>query len=590
MIKKVKVSLLIYFCLPLFYLYGQVGDDTIFMYKDILKNDDRFTLEEQRDYIQQAISYSERKGYIYEELFFREKEIGYYFSVADYDSLPNLSNELLKDVEENFGKGGTEEKWRRLHINALYDIGITNVFMGNYNPGAEAFSKISTLYPHDSVGLAKVYNGLGIISAQKNAMESALNYFNKGLDLYIAMDDKDGIYKTYSNIGLLYLSQDKYKESLSNFLKAHQIVVETGNTGEQQIYANHYMAMAYSGMENYEMANRFFVEAIKIAEAKHHKRLLRFSQYNYAKNLYKQKNYSQAEIEGQKALKYFRESQMGSMIAETLKLLANIYTEKGEYKTALEYEGEYTKMLEHFLKTEKEENLRKLESSLEDYKLQNKVIELELTKAKLSYRNLLIGVLAVISCLLLVGIIVLYRRFFTQRKLNNNAIQRIDEMNRKSKERVESIEEHLNEKIDVKNKELLSNALLFLRLNSVSATITEKLQILKKDISFKPKDKILIYEIENLISELSLDKDWGEFEMYFQQIDDDFFSKLSDKYPSLSPNEKRMCALFSLDLSNKDIATLMQKSLQSVSMAKIRIKRKLNVETNEEFVELLNSL
>lgn len=590
MIRKAKLSLLVFLWLLLPFLYGQAPDDSISLYKSILENNDKFTLEEQKTYIEKAIAYSQKKNYTYEELFFREKEVGYYFSVADYDSLPQLCNELLKDVEEHFSKGATEQQWRYLHINALYDIGITNVFMGNYNQGAEAFSKISALYPDDPRGLAKVYNGLGIISAQKNASESALNYFTKSLEQYEMLEDKDGMYKIYSNIGLLYLSRNQYKESLSNFLKAHQIVVEEGNTGEQQIYANHYMAMAYSGMENFEMANKFFLEAISIAEAKQYKRLLCFSQYNYAQNLYKQENYVQAEEEGQKALTYFRESQLGTMIAETLHLLSNISQKRGDYKTALGYHEEYANMLEQFLKAEKEENLRKLESSLEDYKLQNKVIELELTKAKLSYRNLWIGLLAVISCLLLAGIIILYRRFFTQRRLNNTALQRIDEMNKKNKERVESIEEHLTQKIDVKNKELLSNALLFLRLNSVSSTITEKLQVLKKDISFKPKDKILIYEIENLISELSLDKDWGEFEIYFRQIDNDFFSKLSDKYPALSPNEKRMCALFSLDLSNKDIATLMQKSLQSVSMAKIRIKRKLNVETNEEFVELLNSL
>ena len=570
--------------------YGQIVDDTLSIYANILENDDRLTLDSQKAYIEKAISYSKRNNYIYEELYFREKEIKYFFSIADYSNLSTLSNELLKDVEANFGQGSTKQKWQDLHVDALYNIGITHVFIEDYNQGAEALHKISTLYVGDSLALAKVNNGLGIISAQKSAWDTALNYFNISLDLYISQNDNDGIYKTYSNIGLIYLSQNNYKESLSNFLKAHQIVVEMGNTGEKQIYANHYMAMAYSGMENYEMANQFFVEAIKIAEEKRYKRLLCFSQFNYAKNLYKQGNYFQSEIEGKKSLQYFEDSRMNSMVAETLELLALVHEEKGEFGAAYKYQKQYIEMLKSFLKVEKEENLKKLETSLEGYKLQNKIIDLELTKAKISYRNLLICILVVISVLLFTGLIILSRRFFLQRRINDTAMQSIDEMKSKNKERVEAIKERLSHEIGAKNKELLTNALLFLRLSSVSSAISEKLEILKKGMPFKPKEKILICEMENLVSELSLDKDWGEFEIYFEQIDSDFFAKLSDKYPSLSPNEKRMCALFSLDMNNKDIATLMQKSLQSVSMAKIRIKRKLNIEANEELVKLLNSL
>ena len=570
--------------------YGQIVDDTLSIYEDILKNDDKLTLDSQKAYIEKAISYSKRNNYIYEELYFREKEIKYFFSIADYSNLPTLSSELLKDVEANFGKENTEQKWQDLHIDALYDIGITHIFIEDYNRGTEALHKISTLYADDPIAQAKVNNGLGIISAQKSAWDTALNYFNISLDLYISQNDNDGIYKTYSNIGSIYLSQNNYKETLSNFLKAHQVIVGMGNTGDKQIYANHYMAMAYSGMENYEMANQFFVEAIKIAEEKQYKRLLCFSQFNYAKNLYKQGNYFQSEIEGKKSLQYFEDSKMNSMVAETLELLALVHEEKGEFRAAYKYQKQYIEMLKSFLKVEKEENLKKLETSLEGYKLQNKIIDLELTKAKISYRNLLICILIVISALLFTGMIILYRRFFSQRRINDTVMRNIDEMNSKNKERVEAIKEHLSHEIDTKNKELLTNALLFLRLSSVSSAISEKLEILKKGMSFKPKEKILICEMENLVSELSLDKDWGEFEIYFEQIDSGFFAKLSDKYPSLSPNEKRMCALFSLDMNNKDIATLMQKTLQSVSMAKIRIKRKLNIEANEELVKLLNSL
>ncbi|MDL2256859.1 tetratricopeptide repeat protein [Bacteroidales bacterium OttesenSCG-928-I14] len=586
---KLRLTLLLIIIQIFSCAYGQIGNDTLFIYNNILEKDNSLTLDDHKVIIEKAISYSKEEGLIYEELYFRGREIDYYFSTANYSHLLTLSLNFLEDVEENMKSYKHDDKWTRLHIDALYNLGIAFVFQGNFIKGTELFHKTTELYPNNVYAKAKSYNGLGIISANKSAWDKAYSYFSECLDLYQQLNEKNGIFKTHSNIGLLYLSQDKYQESLSSFLKAHQVVVEMEDTGEKQINANYFIAMAYSGMENYTMANTFFVEAINIAKEKQYKRLLCFSQFNYAKSLFKQGSYNLAEKESKLSLQYFTESGMIQMEAETMMLLANIYEAKKNYQLALDYQKQYADKLNKFLKTEKEENMQKLESSIEDYKLQNKIIDFELTKANLSYRNLQIGVLAGVAIILLIVLIILLRKFFIQRKTNTSVMEHLEEIKRNNIERVKTIEEHMNNELNVKNKELLSNSLLFLRLNSMTSTIMEKIEILKKSVS-KPNDKILLYEVENLISDLALDKDWGEFELYFLQTDNDFFNKLSERFPSLSPAEKRMCVLFSLDLKNKEIATLMQKSHQSISMAKIRIKRKINVESNEELVNLLNGL
>jgi len=587
---RIKIIILILTIQGCLSLYGQISNDTLYIYNNLLEHDSSLTLDDHKVIIEKAIAYSKAHRLIYEELYFRSKEINYNYSIANYSSLSELTHSLLSDVEANMTKANkTSEKWIRLHIDALYNEGISYVFEGDYIKGTEAFHKISILYSENSYGLGKANNGLGIVSANKNAWERSYDFFSKALELFQSLGEQEYIFIVYSNIGLLYLSQNKYQESLSNFLKAHQIVLEMEASGEKQINANYYIAMAYSGMGNYAMANNFFTEAIKIAKAKRYIRMLCFAQYNYARNLFNEGNYSKAEQETIISLQYFTENKFSSMEAEVLALLANIYEKKSNYRLALDYQKQYTDKLNKFLKTEKEENMKKLESSIENYKLQNKIIDLELNKAKLSYRNLLITVLIAVASVLFIGLLILSRKFFIQRKTSDTAIQHIEELNQGNKERVKSIEERMNKELNVKNKELLSNSLLFLRLSSVSSTIMEKIGMLKKSVS-KPKDKIMLYEVESLISELALDKNCGEFELYFQQIDSDFFNRLSERFPLLSPSEKRMCVFFSLDLKNKEIATLMQKSHQSVSMAKIRIKRKLNVESNEELVSLLNSL
>ncbi|MEG2666250.1 MAG: hypothetical protein RSA02_04455, partial [Bacteroidales bacterium] len=83
---------------------------------------------------------------------------------------------------------------------------------------------------------------------------------------------------------------------------------------------------------------------------------------------------------------------------------------------------------------------------------------------------------------------------------------------------------------------------------------------------------------------------WGEFQFYFNQVDTDFMQKLSKTYPELSPNEKQLCVLFKLNLSNKDIASLSNKTLQSIGMAKFRLKKKMGLSELQDLAKILQEL
>ena len=188
------------------------------------------------------------------------------------------------------------------------------------------------------------------------------------------------------------------------------------------------------------------------------------------------------------------------------------------------------------------------------------------------------------------GFIILYRRFFRFKKTNRATLKKMEENNRQNRERATTLEKHLNSEIGSKNQTLLSNSLLFLRISNIATNILENLQQLKKSGNLQAKDKLLLYETEHMVEELDMNRNWEEFELYFQQTAGDFFSRLSLSFPALSPYEKRICALFSLNLSNKEIAILMDRSLQSISMAKTRIKRKMKVESDQEFIEALKQV
>ena len=81
--------------------------------------------------------------------------------------------------------------------------------------------------------------------------------------------------------------------------------------------------------------------------------------------------------------------------------------------------------------------------------------------------------------------------------------------------------------------------------------------------------------IKKLINEnLNFDNDWDSFKIHFNGVHPEFFEKLKSKYPTLSPGELKYCAYFKIQLSNKEIARLLNVTPKAVHIAKYRIKKK----------------
>lgn len=75
---------------------------------------------------------------------------------------------------------------------------------------------------------------------------------------------------------------------------------------------------------------------------------------------------------------------------------------------------------------------------------------------------------------------------------------------------------------------------------------------------------------------------WEDFEKSFSEINISFYKDLQNTYPTLSKNEKRICAFIKLNMSTKDMASLLNISSRGVESARYRLRKKmlLNQKTN----------
>ena len=80
------------------------------------------------------------------------------------------------------------------------------------------------------------------------------------------------------------------------------------------------------------------------------------------------------------------------------------------------------------------------------------------------------------------------------------------------------------------------------------------------------------------------------FDVNFEKVNHNFFEKLKEINPTLTKRELRLCAFVKMDLSNKEIAPLLNISIRGVENARYRARKKLNVQHEENFVSYLISL
>jgi DNA-binding CsgD family transcriptional regulator len=132
------------------------------------------------------------------------------------------------------------------------------------------------------------------------------------------------------------------------------------------------------------------------------------------------------------------------------------------------------------------------------------------------------------------------------------------------------------------NKKLRNNLLFSTlqnaRCSDLMSLLINRLEIVDRAIQERKID--CREPIERCLSELKqyLNKGiWNEFKVRFAEIHTDFYDKLLLKHPNLTENDLRLCAFLKLKMSTKDIAAVTYHSVNSVKIARKRLRKKLQI-------------
>ncbi len=148
----------------------------------------------------------------------------------------------------------------------------------------------------------------------------------------------------------------------------------------------------------------------------------------------------------------------------------------------------------------------------------------------------------------------------------------------------------LSNKLEFKRKELVNYALNIIEqqnfLSSILESLTEVKNI-KSDTEKSAKIDGLIILIKQKMNNSDKVKD---FNVEAEKMHRDFYHRLSDQFPELTENDKRLATLLRLGFSSKEIAPLLNISPKSVEILRYRLRKKINLNKGDNLIEFINNL
>ncbi len=161
-----------------------------------------------------------------------------------------------------------------------------------------------------------------------------------------------------------------------------------------------------------------------------------------------------------------------------------------------------------------------------------------------------------------------------------------------TKLRNEKLQAELQKKkadVELKNKEVVTNAMQITHKNEILSEIKKKLSNVSEKVNDQAQDEIKKV-ISTIDSDVRMDKDWERFQKHFEDVHSDFFKTLHEKYPQLTPKDLRMCAYLRMNLSTKEIALISNISVRGVEISRYRLRKKLDVPREQNLVDFIMNI
>jgi tetratricopeptide (TPR) repeat protein len=487
-----------------------------------------------------------------------------------------------------------------------------------YTESLEYFDLETNLFDHTQISMI-----IGNINLAQNKYIEALELYQSCLDISKENNFKPLLPHLYNNLGNLYLQIEDYEDAQNNYLEAQSLFKEMGDAYTAAIVlsnisniknilgnsedaisgyldvirvfsinenwadiarAYNLISQIYFGQEEYEKSQEYLELALNMLKNTKSDYDGPLSIYQAdifttaAKLSFKNDRFEEAKKYAWNGLKLASANSYKETIYENARILSLIYDKTGQIDSALVYTKIYIKNNEEF---QSENDLKRITQLKMQYEFDEILSAREIDKfsREAAYKRkelIFIG----ISIFTILAVVIMVLLYINQKGKTLKATLR--------HENLELEKEKLSRDIDYKKKELASNMMYLIEKNEFITSIARKLVEIKP--AAKRDNQHLLQQIINELKLNSSSKIWEEFEMRFKEVHSEFYESLNEAFPDLTPNEVKICAFLRLNMSSKEISSITHQSVKSINMARFRLRKKINMDREENLIAFLTNL
>lgn len=173
-------------------------------------------------------------------------------------------------------------------------------------------------------------------------------------------------------------------------------------------------------------------------------------------------------------------------------------------------------------------------------------------------------------------------------KLRHALELEVDAVNlQKEKELVEKDNEKLADDIINKSKEIANYTLLLVKKHDLLNEIGTEVNEIKKSAKLDKTKNSLRSIAQKIRMNLQDEEHLKIFDTNFERVHQDFFKRIRKRFPDLQQKELRMCGLIKMNMTNKEIASILNISVRGTETAKYRLRKHLTLDNDVNLLKFL---
>lgn len=522
--------------------------------EEVLSLSDKMEYDEAKSYawVYQGIMYNNRADYNQADSVLKKAvsiavEVDFKWGIAYGNICLGVKSILLNEYDKALTYFLISLRTARLmsspdvETTCLMNLGSVHQLIKNHDEAKKYYTQALAIAESNQavprIRLGEILGNLGMMSSHNKDYGSAIQYYQRGLEIFREFNQSAQIANTFLNMGEAYSLLGEYNKAMDIYEQAETIFAGLASPGKLSS-VHRQMGRTLIDAGEYQEAIRRLNQAIEKPEVLDDQQL---------------------------AIVYL--------------WLSESYESLSESDRALEYFKKHVQVKDSLNEKINEKTLAELTSEFEVVRLENEK-EIsdqlnEIQKLELRQRNLAIVLISIISLIIVISLIANRRRLANQLVIS----QKDTKLAEKEMELRKSTFIIEKEKLTAYADELLQ------KNKSLEDKRLELEQLNRAD---EPDVADLLIKLRSAITE---NKDWAAFQIYFDNVYQGFFKSVETKSDlEFTQYEKRLMALIKIEMSNKEIADILSISRNSVVRSKSRLRDKMAFEETRQLDQFLQDL